>query len=52
MEIKNEDKFIKGVEGMIDPMAVSDLLFLQKLKGVLPSSLMKKLLYRASRNTP
>ncbi len=52
MEIKNEDRFIKGVERMIRPMAVSNLLFLQKLKGILPPFLMKKLLYRAARKTP
>jgi len=52
MEIKNEDKFIKGVERLIEPMKVSDLLFFQKLKALLPSSLMKKLLYRASRKSP
>jgi hypothetical protein len=52
MEIQNEDKFIKGVESMINPMEVSDLLFLQKLKGLLPSFMMKRLLLRASKNTP
>lgn len=52
MEIQNEEKFIKGVESLIDPMGVSDLLFLQKLKKLLPASLMKKFLYRASKNTP
>ncbi len=52
MEIQNEEKFINGVESMINPMEVSDLLFLQKLKGLLPSFVMKKLLLRASKNTP
>lgn len=33
-------------------MDVSDLLFFQKLKKLLPPSLMKKLLYRAARKTP
>jgi hypothetical protein len=33
-------------------MEVSDLLFLQKLKGLLPSFMMKRLLLRASKNTP
>jgi len=37
---------------MINPMEVSDLLFLQKLKGLLPSFMMKRLLLRASKNTP
>jgi len=52
MEILHEENFIKGAESMIQPMAVSDLLFLQRLKGLLPSFLMKKLLYRAARKTP
>jgi hypothetical protein len=52
MEIQNEEKFIKGVEGLINPMDVSNLLFFQKLKGLLPPVIMKRLLYRASKNTP
>jgi hypothetical protein len=52
MEIQNEEKFIKGVESLINPMEVSDILFFQKLKRLLPPSIMKKVLYRASRNTP
>jgi hypothetical protein len=52
MEIQNEEKFIKGVEGLIDPMEVSNLLFFQKLKRLLPPLIMKRLLYRASKNTP
>jgi hypothetical protein len=52
MEIQNEEKFIKGVESLINPMDVSNLLFFQKLKGLLPPQIMKRLLYRASKNTP
>jgi hypothetical protein len=52
MDIQNEEKFIKRVESLINPMAVSDLLFFQKLKRLLPLSIMKRLLYRASKNTP
>ncbi|MCX6334680.1 MAG: hypothetical protein NT092_10310 [Bacteroidia bacterium] len=52
MEIQNEDKFIKGVEGLINPMEVSNLLFFQKLKRLLPPLIMKRLLYRASKKTP
>lgn len=37
---------------MINPMGVSDLLFFQKLKGLLPPSLLRKMLFRASKNTP
>lgn len=52
MEIKNEEKFIKKVEQLISPMAVSDLLFFQRFKGLLHPRIMKRLLYRASKNTP
>jgi hypothetical protein len=52
MDILNEAKFIKGVESLINPMAVSDILFFQKLKRLLPSAIMKKLLHRASKDTP
>jgi len=52
MEIQNEEKFIKGVESLINPMEVSNLLFFQQIKGLLPPNLLKKLLFRASKNTP
>jgi hypothetical protein len=52
MEIQNEGKFIRGVESLINPMEVSDIIFLQKLKKLLPPKIMKKLLYRASKKTP
>ena len=52
MEIHNEVKFIKGVEELIKPMEVSNLLCFQNLKNLLPAPVMKRLLYRASKNTP
>jgi len=52
MEIQNEEKFIRGVESLINPMEVSNLLFFQKFKGLLPSFMMKRLLLRASKKTP
>jgi hypothetical protein len=52
MKIQNEEKFIKGVERLINPMAVSNLLFFQNLKRLLPPFLLKRLLFRASKNTP
>jgi hypothetical protein len=52
MEIQHEEKFIKGVESMINPMEVSNLLFFQKFKRLLPPVILKGLLYRASKNTP
>ncbi len=33
-------------------MEVSNLLFFQKLKGLLPPFIMKRLLFRAAKNTP
>jgi len=52
MEIKNNEKFIKGIESLIKPMEVSNLLYLQKLKALLPPRLMKKMLHIASKSTP
>jgi len=52
MEIRNEEKFIKGVENLINPMDVSNLLFFQKLKRLLPAPIMKRLLLKASKKTP
>lgn len=52
MKIKNEGKFISSVEDLIRPTAVSDLLFFQKIKRLLPPFLMKRLLYRAAGKTP
>ena len=52
MEMLNDEKFIRSVESSINPMEVSDLLFFQKLKKVLPPFVLKKLLNRASRKTP
>jgi hypothetical protein len=52
MEIQNEEKFIKGVESLINPMEVSNILFFQKLKRLFPPLIMKRLLYRSSKNTP
>ena len=52
MEILNDEKFIIGVESLIDPMEVSNLLFFQKLKILLPSFILKRLLNRASKKTP
>ena len=45
MKIQNEEKFIKGVESLINPMAVSNLLFFQSLKCLLPPKIMMQLLY-------
>jgi hypothetical protein len=52
MEIQNEEKFIKGVESLINPMEVSNMLFFQRLKKLLPPRILKRLLFRASKNTP
>jgi hypothetical protein len=52
VEVVNEERFIRGVESLINPMSVSDLLFLQRLKGLLPPPIMKRLLHRAAKKNP
>ena len=52
MEILNDEKFIKGVERLINPMEVSNLLFFQTFKKLLPPFILKRLLNRASKKTP
>lgn len=52
MDVSNDERFIRAVEGMIEPMDVSHLLFLQELRRLLPRPLFKRLLHRAARNTP
>ena len=52
MKILDDEKFIRNVESLIDVEEVSFLYFLQKIKGILPRSLFKKLLIRASRKAP
>jgi hypothetical protein len=48
----NDEKFIKTVENLVNPSEVSDLLFFQKFKSLLPKSWFKKLLVKTSRKTP
>ena len=52
MEIKNEEKFIKNVEDLIDPAEVCNLFFFQRFKKLLPKKLFKKLLVKTSKKTP
>jgi hypothetical protein len=52
MKIENDEKFIRGVESLINPMDVSNLLCFQGLKVLLPPSILRRLLHRASRKTP
>lgn len=52
MEIKDDEKFIKVVESLITPEEVSNVLFFQKFKKLLPKSIFKKLLIRASKKSP
>ena len=52
MKIENDEKFIRGVESLINPMDVSNLLCFQSLKVLLPPSILRRLLHRASRKTP
>lgn len=52
MQIKNDEEFIKRVEGLIDPEEVGDLSFIQKLKVLLPRSTFKKVLFKTSKKFP
>jgi hypothetical protein len=52
MKIKNDEKFIKLVEGLIDPAEYSELYVYQKLKAILPRFLFKILLLRISKKNP
>jgi hypothetical protein len=52
VDARSEEKFIATVERLIDPMAVSNLLCFQSLKRLLPSFVLKRLLFSASRKTP
>jgi hypothetical protein len=52
MKILDDEKFIRHVEGLIDPKEVSYLYFYQNFKRLLPRSLFKKLLNKTSKKTP
>lgn len=52
MTVKNEEKFIKLVESLIDPDEINNILFIQKFKKLLPKTLFKKILLRTSRKNP
>lgn len=52
MNIVNDEKFIKQVEGLIDPAEVCRLFFFQGFRKLLPKKLFKKLLVRTSKKTP
>ena len=52
VEKLDDEKFIKRVEGLINPMDVSSLLYLQTLKRVLPAPILRRMLRRASQRAP
>ena len=52
IKISDDEKFIKTVETMVDPMEVSNLIFFQSFKRLLPASWFKWLLARTCRKTP
>lgn len=49
---EHEDRFIRQVEGLIDPGEVCDLYFIQRFKKLLPGGLFKKLLVKTSKQFP
>ena len=52
MKILDEERFIKGVESLVDPKEVSTLHFIQTFRKMLPQALFKKMLLRTSKKTP
>jgi hypothetical protein len=52
MEIKNDEKFIKNVEALIDPVEVHNLYFFQKFRKLLPKKLFKRILVKTSSQVP
>ncbi len=52
MSIRDDERFIKRVEGLIDPAEVCDLNFIQRFKRLLPASVFKNLLFKTSRRFP
>ena len=52
MHIKDDEKFIKTVEKLIDPAEVCYLYFFAGLKKLLPKKIFKRLLNRTSKKTP
>jgi len=52
VEVLNDEKFIKNVERLIEPMKVSNLLFFQTLRKLLPPPALRRLLHRAARKAP
>lgn len=44
--------FAKGVEGLIDPISVGTIHFVQQLNSLLPKSIQKKLMKASSQKTP
>lgn len=52
MKIQDDEKFIKTVEGLINPAEVCNLFFFQGFKKLLPKSFFKKMLVKTSKKTP
>lgn len=52
MKIKDDEKFIKIVEGLIDPAEVSTIYFFNTFKKLLPKKMFKKLLIKTSKQSP
>ncbi|MBI4976634.1 MAG: hypothetical protein HZC28_04085 [Spirochaetes bacterium] len=52
MKIENDENYIKLVEGMIKPAAISELLFYQRFTKIIPRPVFKKLLLDISKKNP
>lgn len=52
MPVRDDERFIKRVEGLIDPAEVCDLNCIQRFRRLMPASLFKRLLLRTSKRYP
>ena len=52
LDIKNDEPFIRNVEGLINPGDSSDLFFFASFRRWLPTALFKRILYRTARQFP
>ena len=52
MRITDDEKFIRNVEDLIDPVEVHNLYFFQRFRKMLPNSLFRKILVKTSSRVP
>ena len=52
MKINDDEKFIRNVENLIDPVEVHNLYFFQRFRKMLPNALFRKILVKTSSRVP